>query len=213
MFRGLGPNLVGVVPASAIKFYTYGNIKRFVTENGICDENAVLGHMLAAGSAGVFTSTCTNPIWLVKTRLQLDRSRTDGAGQLMARRYKNSLDCLAQVIRHEGFRGLYRGVSASYLGAVETTMHLALYEQLKLVVAQHKEAAAERCDTSVAARAMDWFGASGAAGLSKFGAVLLCYPHEVGITLLNALTCAQANRFDNRSREPDYDKHPCKTAF
>ena len=210
MFRGLGPNLVGVVPASAIKFYTYGNIKRFVTENGICDEGAVLGHMLAAGSAGVFTSTCTNPIWLVKTRLQLDRSRKDGAGQLMARRYKNSLDCLAQVIRHEGFRGLYRGVSASYLGAVETTMHLALYEQLKLVVAQHKEAAAERGDTGVAARALDWFGASGAAGLSKFGAVLLCYPHEVGFHSL--LCLRQANCSDNRSRELDYDKHQCKTA-
>src|SRR5947207_14890395 len=35
LFKGLGPNLTGVVPASAIKFYTYGSCKHIIsTMNG-----------------------------------------------------------------------------------------------------------------------------------------------------------------------------------
>src|ERR1700750_724228 len=32
LFKGLGPNLIGVVPARAINFYTYGNGKRIIAE-------------------------------------------------------------------------------------------------------------------------------------------------------------------------------------
>jgi solute carrier family 25 protein 33/36 len=51
-------------------------------------------HLLAAATAGVVTSTATNPIWLVKTRLQLDKSLAEKAGW----RYKNGLDCMIQVV-------------------------------------------------------------------------------------------------------------------
>jgi solute carrier family 25 protein 33/36 len=97
-----------------------------------CREDAAVVHAQAAVAAGIATATATNPIWLVKTRLQLDASRAEAAGST-ARRYKNSLDCLRQVIRHEGVRGLYKGLSASYLGTVETALHLVLYEQFKVL--------------------------------------------------------------------------------
>ena len=32
LFKGLGPNLIGVVPARAINFYVYGNGKRILSE-------------------------------------------------------------------------------------------------------------------------------------------------------------------------------------
>lgn len=60
---------------------------------------------------GIVTSTATNPIWVIKTRLQLQ-----GANGL--RKYSGSLDCLFKIIRQEGFGGLYKGMSASYLGTV-----------------------------------------------------------------------------------------------
>lgn len=77
LFRGLGPNLTGIVPATAIKFYTYGNCKRFLSETQSFGKETALVHLLAAATAGVVTSTLTNPIWLVKTRLQLDRLRVE----------------------------------------------------------------------------------------------------------------------------------------
>lgn len=121
-FRGLGPSLAGVVPATAIKFYVYGNCKRIGAHVLGLGEDSTLIHAQAAISAGIATATATNPIWLVKTRLQLDKAQTATGN----RRYRNSLDCVRQVLRHEGLKGLYKGLSASYLGSVETALHLVM---------------------------------------------------------------------------------------
>ncbi|KAG9304062.1 hypothetical protein G9A89_005972 [Geosiphon pyriformis] len=128
LFKGLGPNLVGVIPARSIYFFTYGNGKRILTDlNG--GQETSLVHSTAAISAGITTSTVTNPIWLVKTRMQL---QTFNEHLLFpVKKYKNSLDCVIKVIREEGFKGLYKGLSASYLGVAEGTIQWVTYEYLK----------------------------------------------------------------------------------
>ncbi|KAG7729040.1 hypothetical protein KL929_002653 [Ogataea haglerorum] len=90
LFKGLGPNLVGVIPARSINFFTYGYSKDLI-KNSVAfkGEESSLVHLLAGISAGFVTSTATNPIWLVKTRLQLDRATTKA--------YKNSFDCLVKI--------------------------------------------------------------------------------------------------------------------
>ncbi|KAH0423726.1 hypothetical protein CcaCcLH18_11977 [Colletotrichum camelliae] len=175
LFRGLGPSLAGVVPATAIKFYTYGNCKRLGAWYLRCDEDEPIVHAQAAVAAGLATATVTNPIWLVKTRLQLDRSQTHN--RTMTRQYKNSLDCVQQVLRREGIRGLYRGLSASYLGTAETVLHLVLYERLKKLFRVPELNLSTRSPVVDELRA--WVGTSGAAGCAKFAAVLITYPHEV----------------------------------
>ncbi|XP_067138502.1 calcium-binding mitochondrial carrier protein Aralar1-like isoform X2 [Centruroides vittatus] len=62
-----------------------------------------------AGAAG---ATVVYPIDLVKTRMQNQRSGSY-IGELM---YKNSFDCAAKVIRHEGIFGLYRGLMPQLVG-------------------------------------------------------------------------------------------------
>jgi len=177
LFRGLGPNLSGIVPATAIKFYTYGNCKHFLSETQSSGKETALVHLLAAATAGVVTCTLTNPIWLVKTRLQLDRLRMEKGGCIVAQQYKNSFDCVAQVLRQEGFRGMFRGLSASYLGAAETTLHLVMYEQLKKLLVRQEDGASR--DPGAWDWAVDWLEISGAAGASKLLAGLIAYPHEV----------------------------------
>ncbi|KAJ5936158.1 Mitochondrial carrier protein RIM2 [Penicillium verhagenii] len=173
-FRGLGPSLAGVVPATAIKFYVYGNCKRIGAQVLGLGEDSTLIHAQAAISAGIATATATNPIWLVKTRLQLDRAQTTTG----ARRYRNSLDCVQQVLRHEGFRGLYKGLSASYLGSVETALHLVLYERLKTMMAKSL-GSPDGKDTPAQKEITSWISTTGAAGSAKFAAALIAYPHEV----------------------------------
>jgi len=97
----------------AIAFFTYGNSKKFYTELNNGKESPVV-HLVSAASAGIVTATATNPIWVVKTRLQLQ-----SAGQKI---YKNSLDCTLRIIKEEGIKGLYKGMSASYLGRSRTTL-------------------------------------------------------------------------------------------
>lgn len=187
LFKGLGPNLTGVVPARAINFSVYGNGKRIINEYFGYDPatSPVAVHLSAAAIAGMATGTATNPIWLVKTRLQLDKSNASnipGRG----RQYKNSWDCIKQTVRHEGIRGLYRGLSASYLGVTESSLQWVMYEQTKRELARReaKRFSDPAYIPSWKDDAISWSGKIVAAGFSKLFAATITYPHEVVRTRL-----------------------------
>lgn len=75
LFRGLGPTLAGAMPARSINFYVYGPGKEFYSQKLLKksgEDSSSLIHICAAITAGIATATATNPIWVVKTRLQLD---------------------------------------------------------------------------------------------------------------------------------------------
>lgn len=50
-FKGLGPNLVGVIPARSINFFMYGNGKKWYTELNGGKETAGV-HLISAATAG-----------------------------------------------------------------------------------------------------------------------------------------------------------------
>ncbi|KAK5656526.1 hypothetical protein OQA88_4503 [Cercophora sp. LCS_1] len=185
LFKGLGPNLVGVVPARSINFFTYGNGKRLIAEHLNGGRDSAWVHLTAGIVAGVTTSTATNPIWMVKTRLQLDKNIAAESGGVTRRQYKNSWDCIKQILRNEGIRGMYKGMSASYLGVAESTLQWMMYEQLKQSLAAREERIQLSGRGKTAwDRALSWFGESGAAGSAKLVAAVLTYPHEVARTRL-----------------------------
>jgi solute carrier family 25 protein 33/36 len=187
LFRGLGANLTGVVPARSINFYVYGNGKRILNEqfNPEGHENVWSIHLAAAAIAGIATGTVTNPIWLVKTRLQLDRNKAND-DPMRGRQYKNSWDVVKQTIRYEGIRGLYRGLSASYLGVTESTLQWVLYERMKLSLARRE--ARRLANPTYTPRWIDeleeWGGKFTAAAGAKLFAAVVTYPHEVVRTRL-----------------------------
>ncbi|KAF9237353.1 mitochondrial carrier domain-containing protein [Melanogaster broomeanus] len=176
-FRGLGPSLSGVVPAMALKFYVYGNCKRLGVGMLDCAEDTVLVHAQAAVAASITVATVMNPVFLIKTRLQLDVGT--GTSGVTARWYASSLDCVRKILQQEGICGLYRGLGASYLGTVETVFHLVLYEQLKQLSRPISTGPNTQDDATWAHAVKSWVGTSGAAGSAKLAAVLLTYPHEV----------------------------------
>jgi len=187
LFRGLGANLIGVVPARSINFYVYGNGKRILNDylNPEGKENVWTVHLLAAATAGIATGTATNPIWLVKTRLQLDKNNASH-DPLSRRQYRNSWDCIKQTVRHEGIRGLYRGLSASYLGVTESTLQWVLYERMKLSLARReaKRLATPGYQPTWLDNAEEWAGKFSAAAGAKGIAAVATYPHEVVRTRL-----------------------------
>ena len=126
-----------MVPASAIKFFAYGNTKQFVSENFNNGKESAWVHLVSAATAGFAVGTSTNPLWVVKTRLQLDRNRLGTDGKPL-KQHKNSFDCAAHILRTEGIRGMYRGLTASYLGIGESTLHWLMYEQGKLWLARRR---------------------------------------------------------------------------
>ena len=182
LFKGLGPNLIGVVPARSINFYVVGNGKRIIANYGNNGEESAWVVLCAAALAGIVTSTVTNPIWLIKTRLQLDKNVVEKTGGVAPRRYKNSWDCIKQVVRQEGIRGLYKGMSASYLGVTESTLQWVLYEQMKKTLAKREEQIVlSGRPRTVWDNTVEWTGNVGAAGSAKLVAALATYPHEVSL--------------------------------
>ncbi|XP_025066888.1 solute carrier family 25 member 33 isoform X3 [Alligator sinensis] len=151
----------------AIYFACYSKAKeRF---NGIFVPNSNIVHICSAGSAAFVTNTMMNPIWMVKTRMQLER-KVGGSKPM------NALQCARYVYRTEGIRGFYRGLTASYAGISETIICFAIYESLKkrLKNAQLPPSAngTERSSTN-------FFGLMFAAAVSKGSASCIAYPHEV----------------------------------
>ncbi|GAA5856226.1 hypothetical protein JCM8547_000829 [Rhodosporidiobolus lusitaniae] len=79
LFKGLTPTLAGAVPARSINFFVYGNGKTVYAEwfNEGKENTAV--HLASAATAGVATAAATNPIWVVKTFMQLQQQERKNA--------------------------------------------------------------------------------------------------------------------------------------
>lgn len=167
------------MPARSINFFVVGNGKRIISENFNHGREDAWVVLCAAAIAGIVTSTVTNPIWLIKTRLQLDKNVVEKSKGGVERRYRNSWDCIRQVVRQEGVRGLYKGMSASYLGVSESTLQWVLYEEMKKSLARREERVAARGRRTVWDEVVGWTGSTGAAGGAKLVAALATYPHEV----------------------------------
>ncbi|KAK8929313.1 putative mitochondrial carrier [Metarhizium anisopliae] len=186
LFRGLAPNLWSFVPETAIGFYAYGNTKHILAEIFNHGHESPVIHMCAAALSGIATETCTNPLWVVKTRLQLDREGSTGLGRV----YKGSWDYAKQILRSEGVPGLYRGLTLSYLGVSEFVLQWMLYERMKLACGISKEMASPSSSSP-----SEWFGILGAAGLSKLIAATIAYPHEVVRTRLRQQPLSGKRRY------------------
>ncbi|XP_051948066.1 solute carrier family 25 member 33-like [Xyrauchen texanus] len=167
LFRGLGPNLVGVAPSRAIYFAAYSKSKE--TFNGIFVPNSGMVHMSSAGFAAFLTNSLMNPIWMVKTRMQLEK-------KARGEKKMNALQCARYVYGTEGVRGFYRGLTASYAGISETMICFLIYETLKKYQAQRRFTTPT---TDTEKGASDFLGLMAAAAFAKGCASCIAYPHEV----------------------------------
>ncbi len=89
-----------------------------------------LVHILSASCAGFTAATCTNPIWFIKTRLQLDY---DSKNKMTVRQ------CIQRIYKTSGLIGFYKGITASYFGISETVIHFVIYEALKAKLVSCKQ--------------------------------------------------------------------------
>jgi solute carrier family 25 protein 33/36 len=175
LFKGLGPTLVGVAPYRAIYFYTYASSKQVLSK--YLPAESTLLHIASAFSAGFLAVTGTNPIWFVKTRMQLDESRSGvGAREVINKLYKE-----------KGIAGFYKGISASYFGIIETAIYFTIYEKLK------------KFSNEEFSPSFKFLGYFGSAGFSKSLASCLCYPH--GKHIFNSVTFSFGSFLGNFSKK------------
>jgi len=166
LYRGLGPNLVGVAPSRAIYFWSYSTTKKSLNSSlPRVNRDTPFVHVLSAASAGFISSCATNPIWLIKTRLQLDRSQS------------NLTSVIRRIHAEGGVKSFWKGLTASWWGISETVIHFVIYEFLKKCLAerQNKKKDAEK-------NILDFVGFMACGATSKTCATCVAYPHEVART-------------------------------
>lgn len=146
LYSGLTPALIGSGMAWGIYFFTYNHAKERYQKTSPQKKLSPAYHLLSAAEAGAVVCFATNPVWVVKTRLQLQyraisrvgfsaagasgvstaaATAATGIAQQAAMSaasipkspvmYSGFLDCLTQIARQEGVRGLYKGLLPSLL--------------------------------------------------------------------------------------------------
>ncbi|ACO63687.1 predicted protein, partial [Micromonas commoda] len=101
-WRGNGANVAKVVPETATKYVAFDILKRqLATDPG---NATVLERFAAGGMAGAAAQTVVYPLEIVKTRVSLS-----AGGCSMA-------TVIAGVLRTEGTRGLFKGLTPSLVG-------------------------------------------------------------------------------------------------
>ena len=124
LYRGLFPAILGSGLSWGLFMWFYNLAK---DKNSFFFSHPTLNHLLSASEAGIFTSLLTNPIWLCKTRLEVQRSAAK-IGQIP---YKGMFDCMRRMLREEGFLSFYRGIVPSILLSSHGAIQFAVYESLK----------------------------------------------------------------------------------
>lgn len=102
LYKGLGANLVGVTPEKALKLGVNDFLREKLTlPNG---ELPLWRQILAGGGAGFAQVAATNPMEIVKLRMQLQNLKPVAERQTTM-----------QVLHELGFSGLYRGVAVTWI--------------------------------------------------------------------------------------------------
>lgn len=120
-YQGLLPTILKQSTNQGSRFLLMEGFKDWYTEGDVTS-TVPTGITMAWGIVASFITVYLNsPIDVVKTRMQ----------GLERKRYKNSLDCLKQVWRDEGFLSFYRGSMTRGLRlCVDTTVSFTLFDHI-----------------------------------------------------------------------------------
>ena len=91
LYRGVTPTVIRASILTASQLSSYDHSKRLMLRSGHFEEHPIT-HVIASLVAGLVTTTTTNPVDVIKTRIM-----SDTAG-----RYSGPVDCAVQLIRTEG---------------------------------------------------------------------------------------------------------------
>jgi len=137
-YRGLGMGLAGMFPYAALDLTTYEYLKKAITARNmrlhdLPDESDAGPSGLMTGAIGALSSSfgasAVYPLNLLRTRLQ-----SQGTA-IHPPTYDGWRDCVRKTVEHEGFRGLYKGLTPNLLKVVPAmSISYVVYESSKNVM-------------------------------------------------------------------------------
>ncbi|CAK7352912.1 unnamed protein product [Dovyalis caffra] len=126
LYRGIGPTLTGILPYAGLKFYVYEELKRHVPE----EHQSIVMRLSCGAIAGLFGQTMTYPLDVVRRQMQVENLQPSSHGNA---RYKNSLEGLSTIVRNQGWRQLFAGLSINYIKIVPSVaIGFTAYDMMKV---------------------------------------------------------------------------------
>lgn len=136
LYQGLTPGLIGSAVSWGGYFFVYegmkqryGTYKEPSNNSGRFHFNAAETFVLACASGSVLVAL-TNPVWLIKTRMQLQLSQSTNVGGTKAP-YTGIMDAAKTIVREEGVTALYKGAIPALFLTSHGGVQFTVYEYLK----------------------------------------------------------------------------------
>ncbi|KAI9469883.1 MAG: mitochondrial carrier domain-containing protein [Benjaminiella poitrasii] len=129
LYKGLGAVVSGIVPKMAIRFSSFELYKQWMADSaGNVSTSAVFVAGLAAGTTEAIL--VVSPMDLIKIRLQAQRHSM--ADPMDIPKYRNAPHAAYTIVREEGVRALYKGVTLTALRqATNQAANFTAYQEFK----------------------------------------------------------------------------------
>ncbi|KAL1306632.1 hypothetical protein AAFC00_005310 [Neodothiora populina] len=108
LYRGIVPTVAGVAPYVGLNFMVYETVRAYFTPEGKENPSAI-GKLGAGAISGAVAQTFTYPFDVLRRRFQINTM--SGMGY----QYKSIFDAVRVIVKHEGYKGLYKGITPNLL--------------------------------------------------------------------------------------------------
>ena len=124
LYRGLLPQLVGVAPEKAIKL-TMNDLVRGLLRDRKSGNISIVSEVISGGFAGASQVIFTNPLEIVKIRLQIQ-------GEALKLNPNHVRFSAGSIVKELGLKGLYKGGAACLLRDIPfSSIYFTAYSHLK----------------------------------------------------------------------------------
>jgi solute carrier family 25 folate transporter 32 len=138
LYQGWVPAVIGSSISWGGYFFFYERLKRHLVDYKTNTHQSTiptaqvltsLDNFVLACSAGGIMVAITNPIWLIKTRMQLQMKKTGVLHNI--RPYNGMMDAARTIVRDEGYLALYKGSGPAMLLTSHGGVQFVVYEYLR----------------------------------------------------------------------------------
>ncbi|KAG0465105.1 hypothetical protein HPP92_019269 [Vanilla planifolia] len=127
LYRGFGVSIVGITLYRGLYFGIYDTMKPIVLV-GPFEGNFVISFLLG-WIVTTFSGVCAYPFDTLRRRMMMTSGHPC--------KYQSAFHALEQIVKHEGFLVLFRGVGANMLSGIAGAGVLAGYDQLHRAACRH----------------------------------------------------------------------------
>ena len=174
MYRGYTVSLFAIPVFNTLYFPFYEKIKHQLRTSYGFEKHDVKLYSISAGIAGTSCSVITNPLWLMRTRMQVEIFKNPSDAHFK-QKYSHGIWSMFKninEIRHqEGGFALWKGLPPTLIGIIHPLVFFPMYERSKLFFTENYE---KNNNDKLSTKYI-----MVSAIFSKTVASLVSYPHEV----------------------------------